>query len=221
MTKDALYAGVTTIALWQDSGKESILSGGWGNFASAKLIHVQAEGMRADPLRRVMEWAGKQGSALGCEIYSTGKLKQVLELRKEIGCQIILVHLSDCLGMEDEIVVSGCQVITGACCLRGKNNAYEMAVRLQNRGVRVAITADYPASRLHYLPLTAGLCRRAGMTLENALRTVTLDAAKVLGIEAQCGSIEPGKRADLVIYDGEPLKFATGKIAVFSSGEMV
>lgn len=76
-------------------------------------------------------------------------------------------------------------------------------------GVLVALTADYPATRPHHLPICAGLCVRAGMPAADAFRAVTADAARLLGLHNVCGALRPGLRADLTLYDGDPLRLAS------------
>ena len=221
MSKAALMAGVTTCALWQESGQECVVIHGDEREQGQGILHVNAECLREDPLRRVMEDAMQRGLTVGCEVHSVKVLERVLRIREKIGCRVVLVHLSQCTECDDLIVASGCPVILGACCLRGKGSVYELACRLQQRGVVVAITTDYPTTRLHYLPMTAGLCQRAGMTTDEALRTITLDAAVILGMEKTCGSIEPDKRADLVLFDGDPLSFSACRVLTMCGGEMV
>ena len=221
MAKSALLAGVTTCALWQESGQECIVLHGNDAAAAPGIVHVNAENLREDPLRRVMEDAVRRNLTVGCEVHGEKALKRVLSLRERTGCRVILVHLSQCIDSEEPIAASGCPVILGACCLRGRGSAYELACRLQRRGVTVAITTDYPSTRLHYLPMTAGLCERAGMTTDEALRTITLDAARVLGLEEECGSIERGKRADLIVFDGDPLRFSASRVMTVCGGELV
>jgi imidazolonepropionase-like amidohydrolase len=47
---------------------------------------------------------------------------------------------------------------------------------------------------------------------------VTIDAARILGIEKEYGSIEPGKRADLVLYDGDPFEYTSHVRRVYVDG---
>ena len=61
----------------------------------------------------------------------------------------------------------------------------------------------------------------AGMDKERALRAITLDAAKVLGIEKEYGSIEVGKVADLVLYDGDPFEHSTHVTQTLMRGKVV
>lgn len=221
MAKSALTSGVTTCALWQESGQECIVLHGYETAQRQSLLHVNAEGLREDPLRRVMEQAVQRKQSVGCEVHGEKTLERVLALKEETGCRVVLVHLSQCTKCEEKIAASGCPVILGACCLRGKGSVYELACRLQRRGVQVAITTDYPSTRLHYLPMTAGLCQRMGLTTDEALKTITRDAAAILGLENECGSIEPDKRADLIVFEGDPLSFSASRVLTICGGEIV
>jgi imidazolonepropionase-like amidohydrolase len=60
-----------------------------------------------------------------------------------------------------------------------------------------------------------------GLGHERALRAITLDAAKMLAIDDQYGSIEPGKAADLVLYDGDPFEHATHVTHTIIAGRVV
>ena len=60
-----------------------------------------------------------------------------------------------------------------------------------------------------------------GLGHARALSSVTLDAAKLLGIDTEFGSLEPGKRADVVLYDGDPFEHTTHVTHVFVDGKLV
>jgi len=60
-----------------------------------------------------------------------------------------------------------------------------------------------------------------GLGHERALRSITLDAAKLLGIDNRYGSIEVGKVADLVLYDGDPFEHATHVTYTLMDGRVV
>lgn len=78
-----------------------------------------------------------------------------------------------------------------------------------------------------YVPKTRNLRAEAAMAAANglgheqALKAVTLDAAKLLGIDKECGSVEVGKLADLVLYDGDPFEHATHVTHTILNGKVV
>ena len=218
---EALAAGVTTSVLWQGDGDGCMVRHGQREAQAPALVQHKVEGKTDDELRQIMQGAAGRGVRLGCEIYSASDGRRVLRLQRETGCPIVLVHLIDCADLLGEIVASRCPVILGACCRRGSGSAYALAARLQRAGVTVALTGDYPSTRLHHLPISAGLCVKEGLSVEEALRMITIDAAKLLGVDGAVGSLEPGKRADLTLFDGNPLMLASARVITVSGGELL
>ena len=80
---------------------------------------------------------------------------------------------------------------------------------------------DSPVIEERLLPLCAGLLQREGLDEFNALKTITINPAKHLGIADRVGSIETGKDADLVICRGNPMSMCVKPIAVFVNGQRV
>ena len=219
----ALDAGVTTCTLWPEEGGATCRTyHGTSPAASGYAIQtLNAAGLDDAHLRAAMEQAAKEQRHLGCEIHGASSLRRVLALGRDTGCRLILTHLTGCHAMAEAIAVSGYPVILGACCLRSGGSSYDLAAKLQALGATVALTADYPATRLHHLPLCAGLCARAGMPREDALACVTVNAARLLGLETVCGALAPGMRADLALFDGDPLMLATARIMTVCGGEIL
>ena len=82
---------------------------------------------------------------------------------------------------------------------------YKTAAALQKAGVLFSISDDDMATRGRNLPFNAGTCAAYGLTKEEALQSITLNAAKILGVADKTGSIEPGKDANIVISEGDIL----------------
>lgn len=74
---------------------------------------------------------------------------------------------------------------------------------------------------LHTLNLDAAFAVRGGMDEHKALRTIALDAARILGVEDRLGSLEKGKDADLLILDGDPLHYKTFVLKAIVNGKVV
>ena len=90
--------------------------------------------------------------------------------------------------------------------------------RLFEAGVSFCIRSDN-ASNSRNAPLEAGRAVAFGLPEAEALKSVTLDAAGILGIDKECGSITVGKRADLVLTDGSPLQTSTQIKGIFVGGK--
>ena len=79
----------------------------------------------------------------------------------------------------------------------------------------------FNAANVRNLPHHAGFAAAFGLSREDALKSVTLYPAQILGVADRIGSIEPGKIADLQITDGDPLETATQCLGVFIAGRPV
>ena len=87
----------------------------------------------------------------------------------------------------------------------------EAASLLKKAGIRVALQSGFegyvPKSRV--VLFEAAVAAANGLTFEEALATITSDAARVLGLESRVGSLEPGKDGDLALYDGDPFEYTS------------
>jgi imidazolonepropionase-like amidohydrolase len=88
------------------------------------------------------------------------------------------------------------------------------------KGVRVAIKSDSEDYNRRLNQEAAKTIRYGGATEEEALRMITLNAAWIIGIDDRVGSIDVGKDADLVIWDGYPLSSFGVPEKVFIDGEL-
>ncbi len=80
---------------------------------------------------------------------------------------------------------------------------------------------DHPVIPVNYLPICAGIAVKHGMTNERALEAITINPAKAIGIDDRVGSIEVGKDADLVIWDGYPLEINSNVVCTIIDGKVV
>jgi imidazolonepropionase-like amidohydrolase len=85
------------------------------------------------------------------------------------------------------------------------NQPYKTPAQLQKAGVLFALNDEHEESRFRNLMFNAGTAAAYGLTKEEALQAITLNAAKILGIDDRTGSIEAGKDANIVISDGDIL----------------
>jgi imidazolonepropionase-like amidohydrolase len=98
--------------------------------------------------------------------------------------------------------------------------AYRAAGELAEAGVKFAFgTGSYQNVRL--VPYEAAMSVAWGLPRDRALRAMTLDAAEILGVAEQVGSLQPGKLANLIIVQGDPLELRTPLPRVFIAGRDV
>ena len=82
------------------------------------------------------------------------------------------------------------------------------------------LTTDHPVIPAYSLPLCAAYAVGAGLSREGALRAITLDAARVAGLDEHLGSLEAGKDADCVIADGDILDPRTRVLTTIVDGQV-
>jgi len=101
---------------------------------------------------------------------------------------------------------------------------YKLPFLLQKDSVQfcLQLEGDMEAMQSRNLPFVAGTAAAYGLTKEQALQSVTLDAAKILGIDKWIGSLEDGKLASIVVSDGDLLDMKTNKVVMaFIAGKPV
>lgn len=138
----------------------------------------------------------------------------VLRLKEEFGFKCVLHHVSDAWKVADEIAAAGvgCSIInldSPGGKLEARDIDWRNGAELEKRGVLTAIHTDDPITDSRWFLRSAALAVRGGMSREKAIESVTLAGARLLGLEKQIGSLEPGKDADFAILSGDPLSTYT------------
>lgn len=135
----------------------------------------------------------------------------------------ILTGVSEGWRVADSILMAGVPVITGPILSVPTRDsdpydiAYKNAGLMQKAGVKVALRTN-ESENARNLPFNAGFAATYGMGSGEALKAVTIIPAEIMGIADQVGSIEPGKRANLFISDGDPFEPATQIRHLFIDG---
>lgn len=133
----------------------------------------------------------------------------VLRLKKEFGFKVVLHHVSEAWKVAEEIAKANvpCSVImidSPGGKLEASELKYETAKILRDAGVPVAFHTDDWITDSRLLIRSAALGMRAGLSEEDAVKSLTIEGAKMLGLEKRVGSLEQGKDADFVIFSGYP-----------------
>jgi imidazolonepropionase-like amidohydrolase len=118
---------------------------------------------------------------------------QIAELLKQNNVAVILGQLHSLPTLQDDDI----------------DQPYKTAAMLQKAGVMFAITDDDPQNRGRNLPFNAGTAVAYGLTKEQALQAITLNAAKIMGVADKTGSLEVGKDANIIISEGDILDMRT------------
>jgi imidazolonepropionase-like amidohydrolase len=150
----------------------------------------------------------------------------VLRLQREFGFRVVIQHGSESWQVADELAAARVPVsLTFVDAPGGKEETLRWrmdgAAILERAGVEVAFNTDDGITDSRLLLRAPALAVRYGMTREKALAGVTLSAARMLGLEARIGSLEPGKDADFVVLSGDPLSVYTKVDETWVEGERV
>lgn len=147
-----------------------------------------------------------------------------IRIANEFALDYVLIHCTDGGMIAEELAEDKPAVILGPLLGdRGKpelaHHSIETPRILAENSIKAAICTDHPETPIQYLPLTAALAVRGGLSREDALRAITINAAKILGVSDRLGSIAVGKDADLVLFSGDPLDLTVTPEAVIIGGE--
>lgn len=150
-------------------------------------------------------------------------IRQALSFAKARGLKIALTGAEEAWMAADEIAAAGVPVI-----LNPTTNlplSYETlgatlrnAALLHKAGVRIAFIGNDATHRVRELRYNAGIAVAHGLPYDAALAAITLNPARILGLDARLGSLEVGKRADVVVWSGDPLEPLSQAEVMFIGG---
>lgn len=150
-----------------------------------------------------------------------------LRLVDEFKFKMVLDGGAETLQVLDEVKKAGIPVIIHPTMMRtggdAKSASFETAAKVAEAGILVAFQSGFEG----YVPKTrvvtfeAAIAVANGLNYDKALQMLTLDAAKILGIEKQVGSLSVGKDADIVLYDGDPFEYTSHVNKVIINGKVV
>lgn len=149
-----------------------------------------------------------------------------IRIAKEFDLKITIEHCTEGHLIKDILVEEGIPAIVGPLISdRSKVELRNLSIKtpgiLAKAGVKTAIMTDHPCVPIQHLSLSAALAVREGMSEEEALKAITINAAELTGIENRVGSLEVDKDADLIIMDGPPLEIKSRVITTIINGQVV
>jgi imidazolonepropionase-like amidohydrolase len=150
-----------------------------------------------------------------------------LRIAEEFDIRIVLDGAAESYLLLDEIKAAGVPVIVHPAMARAagerENLSFTTAEKLISAGIPTAFQSGYEG----YVPKTrvvlfeAAITLAHGLSFEQALAAITIDAAKILGIDDRVGSIEVGKDGDLALYDGDPFEYTSHAVGTIIDGVRV
>ena len=149
-----------------------------------------------------------------------------VRIAKEFGLRMTLDHCSEGHLIIEELQEAGFPAIVGPdMASRNKievqNMAFKTAGLLSKNGILTSVTTDHPVSKIQFLPICAGLAVKEGMPMEDGFRAITINAAKICGVDDRLGSLAVGKDGDIAIYNGNPMEVFTKTLCTIIEGKIV
>jgi imidazolonepropionase-like amidohydrolase len=146
-----------------------------------------------------------------------------IRISREFGYELVIDHgteahlLADLIAAESIPVIIG-PLFTSRSKVELRNRSLANPGRLAAAGVTIAITTDHPVVPISFLIHQASLAVKEGLDRDTALRAITINPARIIGVADRLGSLEPGKDADLVIWSDDPLDVTSRAERAYQDG---
>ncbi|HRW31065.1 MAG TPA: amidohydrolase family protein, partial [Emcibacteraceae bacterium] len=154
----------------------------------------------------------KGDKKLVIEMGSEAEIRGAIQLKKDYGVDIVIQGAQEAWKVADELVAAEIPVIIvpednlfGNVTMAG--TTFSNAARLEKAGVKFSLISGNGSLYYgHHILQFAGMAVAHGMSHDGAIRSITINPAQIFGVDRVVGSIEVGKDADVVVWDGDPLE---------------
>ncbi|GAC1419789.1 MAG: amidohydrolase family protein [Flavisolibacter sp.] len=160
------------------------------------------------------------------EANSSVDIMSAIRLAKEFNLRLVIEGGAEAYRLIDQVKAAQAEIIVHATMARAggetQNMTLENAAILTKAGIAVSIESGYES----YVPKTrivlyeAAIAMANGLPYQEALKTITLNPARLLGLEKRIGSLEKGKDADMVLFNGDPFEYLTKVCMVIIDGKV-
>jgi len=163
---------------------------------------------------------------LKAHAHQANDLLTAIRIAKEFNVKLTLEHVTDGALIVDELVKADLPLAVGPTMgqpskIELKNKSWDTPVILNNAGCKVSIITDSPVTEQRHLRFCAAMAISAGMKPFDALKCITINPARHIGVEDRVGSLEVGKDADILLTNGSLFAIATEIKRVFINGVAV
>jgi imidazolonepropionase-like amidohydrolase len=177
--------------------------------------------MKLHALKRVFE-----GMPVKIHAHRADDIMTAVRVIKEFKLNATIDHATEAYLIPDKLKTENIPLIIGptlgaASKYELVNKSFKSAKVLEDHGIDFAIMTDHPVITLDTMLVQAALFIKEGLSEEKALESLTIAAAKLNGIEDRVGSLEVGKDADVVIWDGPLFDIMTRTSVVIINGAVV
>ena len=243
-TRDGAAPGALLFTLGDAAGQRFGQAGSAGRMGNVATIREALVAAQDHAARQRLPLADRPPRDLGLEAlgealrgerrvvvhaHEAADIAAALELGREFGLDWILAGGAEAWLVAEELAAAEVPVILGPVMARSwrpgeqRNSSFAAAGILSDAGVPVAFMSGYEGyvPKVRVVLWEAAVAGANGLGPERTLRSLTLEAAEILGIDAEVGSLEVGKQAHVALWDGDPLETTTHACAVLSAGELL
>jgi len=217
-------------------GQSSIASGGRSPGTRAKQIAMiraeltKAKAAKPDspPDLKSDVWKKVLAKEVPLLIYADKAIDimNALRLAEEFDIRIILEGLAEGHDLVERIRASGFPVIVHAPMARPTGDRENLSLETPSKLRAAGIPLAFQSGHEGYVPKTrvvlfeAAMAVAHGMSRDDAMAALTIDAAKILGLDSRLGSIAVGKDADIALFNGDPFEFTTHCVGTIINGRI-
>lgn len=184
---------------------------------NAKAYKEDKPNLRMEVLKRVVD---ANFPAYICA-YTVDEIASAVTLIEEYDLNAVLIGAEQGDEIAQLIAGQNIPVIYSPLLLFSRDKDLKRVVKMADNGIKVAFSSTAPRTPLSDLRTSAIIAAKYGLDTEAALKSLTINAAEILGVANRVGSIQKGKDADLVILDGDPLQPTSTVEMVIINGNIV
>ncbi|MGI5908550.1 MAG: amidohydrolase [Christensenellales bacterium] len=153
-------------------------------------------------------------------------IQTALRIADEFGIDVTIDHCTEGHLILDDLRRAGANVVLGPLFsdrpkVEMRNLTFRAPAMFEQAGIPFAIMTDHPVVPIQYLPVCAAIAVREGLSEKAALEAITINAARIAGIDGRVGSLKAGKDADIALFIGHPLDFRSRAVGVWIDGVRV
>jgi imidazolonepropionase-like amidohydrolase len=201
------------------------------NYAAKKRAHARKRSRTKGPFATDLKLEAvcrllKGEFPARCHSHRAIDMLTFMRIAEEYKFRYVFEHATEAIDILEELVAADIPLVIGpSMTVRSKvelhHKTFETIVRAVAVGLTVAVTADHYVTPMKNLPVYAALAVREGLSEADAMKVMTINPATILGLRKRLGSLERGKEADLVVWNGDPLDVRSRPDAVYIRGRLV
>ncbi len=198
------------------------------DYMEKKKKAVEKDGvfLERDPKMEVGEKVLKGEIPARMHAHRADDIMTAIRIAKEFGFKLVIEHATESYKIADYVKSQGVPLVLGPLFgfrtkLELQDMTYEAVRIINEKKILAALMCDHPVIHLEHANIHAATALRYGAKEEDLLRMLTINPAKILGLDDRIGSLEVGKDADIVLWNTHPFDFRAKAQLVLIEGERV